>query len=253
MDAEEQVSDVLEDVVEVAKKNGLLIPVALGLLVVGAGLGIGYLIGQRRKYEVIKLGDRLPTAPPKVIVDADTLDSTPPKGATLQEIIVGQEYIADKVDEIAVTVNDQVVETRNIFAHAATEEWNYEEEIEKRNPLAPYIIHHNEFFGEEMAGEGYLQIQLTYYEGDGVLVDESTEPVKPIHNASTVVGPLRWGHGSDDPNVVYVRNMPLNTEYEITRDQGHYRIEVLGLEMEEAATVKQRKEERARQSRMRPE
>jgi hypothetical protein len=39
---------------------------------------------------------------------------------------------------------------------------------------------------------------------------------------------LVFGHGSGDPNVVYIRNEKLQAEYEVLRDPGSYEIEVLG-------------------------
>lgn len=106
-------------------------------------------------------------------------------------------------------------------------DWNYEAELSTRTPTAPYILHRDEFFGEEM---GYDQDTWTYYVGDDILVDETDTPV---YNFQENTGELRWGHGSGDPMVVYIRNEDLKAEYEVIRNEGHYSVEVLGLELEE--------------------
>lgn len=248
---QDEVTDVVEDVVEVAKKNGLIIPVALGLLVVGAGVGIGYLIGQRRKYEVIKLGDRMPQAPPRVIVNESDLEELGKEIAedVIEELIIEQGY----TEPVAVVTVDGAVPS-NIFAHSEnTDVWDYDEEIAKRTDLAPYTIHSDEYFADDPDTDGLIHGQLTYYAGDEVLTETINGAIKPIHNHKSMVGELRFGHGSDDPNVVYVRNLTRNTQWEIIRDPGHYRIEVLGLQMEEEASLLEKKEERARQRRMRQE
>ena len=39
----------------------------------------------------------------------------------------------------------------------------------------------------------------------------------------------RFGHGCDDPNVVFIRNEKLATDFEVLRHNGSYAEEVLGL------------------------
>ena len=77
---------------------------------------------------------------------------------------------------------------------------------------------------------GYEQSTLTYYEGDDILVDEHDVPV---YNHNLSVGPLNFGHGSNDKNVVYIRSERLESEFEVLREHGLYTVEVLGYEKEE--------------------
>lgn len=105
-------------------------------------------------------------------------------------------------------------------------EWNYELELNNRSEDIPYVLHYNEFFNEEM---GFGQSTLTYYEGDDILTDENDVP---IYNHSSVVGELLFGHGSNDPNVVYIRNEKLHAEYEVLREPGSYQVEILGADVE---------------------
>lgn len=107
------------------------------------------------------------------------------------------------------------------------EGWNYEEEIEKRNPEEPYIIHKDEFFENE---KDYRQSTLTYYKSDHILCDSDDTPV---YNIEKVVGKLEFGKGSKDPSIVYIRNEKLEAEYEILLDHGWYQVEVLGQAVED--------------------
>jgi hypothetical protein len=115
----------------------------------------------------------------------------------------------------------------NIFkSESVSMDWDYEIEKENRTMDKPYILHQDEYFSKETE---YSQSTLTYYSGDDILVDEQEVP---IYNYKAVVGELNFGHGSDDPNVVYVRNDKLSGEYEVIKDSGLYEIEVLGNEYE---------------------
>lgn len=114
----------------------------------------------------------------------------------------------------------------NVF-NATDTEWDYEIECQNRTPDRPYVIHRDEFFNDEMGWDS--QSTLTYYEGDHVLTDERDEY---LADPETYVGELKFGHGSGDPNVVYIRNERLHAEYEVLRDPGTYMLDVLGSNIE---------------------
>lgn len=116
-------------------------------------------------------------------------------------------------------------EVRNVFGDG-DDTWDYELEQSNRTKEAPYIIHVDEFVACEL---DYEQSTLSWYEGDEILTDSQDIP---IHRPENVVGELRFGHGSQDPNVVYVRNEELQAEYEILRNNGSYETIVLGNEVE---------------------
>jgi hypothetical protein len=99
--------------------------------------------------------------------------------------------------------------------------WDYDEEVEARTSEKPYIIHRDEFFAKEM---GFGQSTLTYYKGDDILCDEN---YVPIYNPERVVGKLRFGHGSEDPHIVYVRNEEHMGEYEILLEYGNFSDDLL--------------------------
>lgn len=125
-----------------------------------------------------------------------------------------------------------VEETTNIFAEPL---FDLEEETKFRTEDKPYIISHDEFFAADLE---YENVSLTYFETDDTLVDERDQP---IDNTDEMVGDdhlVRFGHGSKDRKVVYVRNDRLNIDFEITKSNGSYLEDVLGLEAPESSSLK---------------
>lgn len=118
-------------------------------------------------------------------------------------------------------------EERNVFQEAQVEhEWDYQRELRRRSPDIPYVIHIDE--REEM--DGYDSVTLTYYEGDDVLCNERDEIVDPDER-NNVVGDgnlERFGHGSNDPVIVYIRNDRLEIIYEVIRSPHRFAEEVHG-------------------------
>lgn len=112
------------------------------------------------------------------------------------------------------------------------EDWDYEREIANRDDDKPYIIHQDEFETNEL---GYSQTSYIYFSGDNVLVD-SDDPRTILMNSGNLVGYqalTHFGHGSDDYNVVYIRNPRLEIEFEIFRTRGSWEQEVSGLDANE--------------------
>lgn len=112
------------------------------------------------------------------------------------------------------------------------EGWDYKTENvnRSRNPKLPYIIHMDEF-NQELPG--YSKTVYTYYPVDDVLIDED-ETV--LDNRDNLIGAgtlERFGHGSDDPDIVHVRNNALRMQIEIDRLPNHsYLEDVLGMDPE---------------------
>lgn len=128
--------------------------------------------------------------------------------------------ILEKVGELPVS---PVI--HNVFE--GTTEWDFDEELKRRAFNMPYILHVDEFIQNESE---FQQETLTYYAGDDVLADQMETP---IYNYSELMGNLRFGHGSNDPNVVYIRNEKIKMEWEIIRHTGLFAVEVRGLEIEQ--------------------
>jgi hypothetical protein len=135
---------------------------------------------------------------------------------------VSEDEDADDVDA-AIAEARSSHPTANVFDNPS-EDWNYQEELAARTSEAPYILHQDEFYADE---RGYTQTTLTYYAGDQILADEQD---KPIYNYGAIVGELKFGHGTNDPNVVYIRNEALEAEYEVLLDNTSFEVSVLGFD-----------------------
>ena len=104
--------------------------------------------------------------------------------------------------------------------------WDFEAELASRSVDHPYIIHQDEF---NENSTGYRQETLTWYAGDDVLTDEQEEPIDKPDELVDLNHMSRFGHGSDDFNVLFVRNDQVQMEYEICRMPTSYEEEVKGL------------------------
>lgn len=89
-----------------------------------------------------------------------------------------------------------------------------------------YVITLAEFEEENL---GFEKSTISYYPEDDSLVDERDE-LFPDHKQ--IVGPdalLFFGHYSGDDHIVHVRNPRLDTDFEVTLENGTYAENVLGL------------------------
>ena len=222
-------------------KPSVLIPAGVGLISFGAGFAFGYLRG--RKNMQIEIHE----IPEQMRLKLDVAELIESKDYEVEEVVVETETVEvyEQGDDIAtpaeafilqhlpdtVVLETEPEERRLVFA-TNTEEWNYEEEIKNRTVSAPYVLHKDEFYADEME---YAQSTLTYYAGDDIMVDQDDAPV---YNYPQVVGALLFGHGSQDPNVYHVRNDSRRAEYEVIFDPGEYAVEVLGLDHEEAQRIR---------------
>lgn len=82
---------------------------------------------------------------------------------------------------------------------------------------APYVISRDEYaYGPD--GEHYEKITLTYYPRERVLLDDDD----PVTN---IVGDIGWknlnqfGGISEDPEVVYIRNDRMETDFEVVKEE----------------------------------
>lgn len=142
----------------------------------------------------------------------------------------------DKVDSKPISEEEARPELANVFETPQPEqeetepEWDWPKEVKARTNDAPFIIHRDEWNSGEME---YEQACLTYFESDDVLINDLD---KVLENQDDVIGlsnMLKWGHGSGDPNVLYIRNPVLGMDLEVTRSMGSYASEVHGLDAED--------------------
>jgi len=147
------------------------------------------------------------------------------------------------LDEVEPIKEERELETVNVFSDNS-DEWDFRKEIPFRTPVAPYVIHFDEFEADEA---DCAQETLTYYSGDDIVADQTDQP---IYNYKSLMGDLQFGHGSNDMNVVYIRNLAIKMEWEVLLHTGTYSEEVLGLEIEQQYEAQDLKHSTNRKFRM---
>lgn len=268
MDAETVIEDVVELVENTTElvservswivKNPKTVLLATTVVAISVGLGAGYFIATHRlrlKYQELADAQVKDVKEHYAILNKDGDHGDLDKLAAqydherVDDIIDGQGYLQyDKVEpseeqeapkniiarvtgiattEEGLQITTEYVE-KNIFESDDPETYfDFEEELERRlkNPTSPYVITKEEF--DECESE-YEQITLTYFDGDDVLSDSRDQTVNDIANTIGYENLLRFGHGSNDKNVVYIRNARLELEMEVLKSEGKYAQEVLG-------------------------
>jgi hypothetical protein len=141
-----------------------------------------------------------------------------------EEIIRTMKYHSPSEDPEDVNVVDEELVEKAVEEVLAAQ-FDLAREMENRVPEVPYVISHDEFM--ENIHE-FEQAQLTYFEGDDVLIDSADQMLPP--DMSVIGGPsnLSFGFGSLDPNIVYIRNEGIEIEFCVVRSMGSYAEEVLG-------------------------
>lgn len=145
------------------------------------------------------------------------------RGQATQYNKVVKQYTGNDDPNKAVTV-DLPEETHNIFSPTDTLS---QAEIDSRGSNSPYLITQGEF----IEGEG-SQDTLTYYAEDGVLADSQDMPIDNVDRMVGEVNLQRFGVGSGDKRVVYVRNEAIDQDWEIVLHDGSYAEIVAGFKDE---------------------
>lgn len=114
-----------------------------------------------------------------------------------------------------------------------------EEDVEREHIIhdgeTPYVITIVEYNEERME---YDKLTITYYSGDETLADEREEIIPDIEAAVGSDALTRFGDGSGDKNIVYVRNDRIATDMEVVLDPGSYARIVLGIEPPEKPKIR---------------
>lgn len=139
---------------------------------------------------------------------------TPPKPTLVATPEAEEEpTVREPVDE------QEAAELKNVFESDkdADEGWDYEHETNMRTPDKPYVIHY-----DERSETNYSEATFVYYAGDDVLCDARDNVVEDKDKIVGEENLTKFGHGSNDKNVVYVRNDVLAADFEIVRHEGDY-------------------------------
>lgn len=208
------------------------------------GAGVSYYVTRRvleKKFEdelvaeMEKAKEHYEKRQAAVIINSDKPFDTPAEAA---QALLDYQPTPDPRPRVEDVVKEIKESQRNVFEDQpepdeydqgndsawAIPDFVLEDEIAKRTPLLPYVITDEEF------AEGFPrheQFSLTYYEGDKVLVDSDDDPVDDIEGSVGRENLLRFGHGSNDSRIVYVRNEKRHADYEVVQHDGTF-AEVIG-------------------------
>ena len=228
LEVAEQTMDALEAVPDDLRAQFLTIGLVVG---VGIGGAVAYLATRKfmkAKYETI-IEEEVAQAKEfyKVLYKEGKLSSP----TTVRESDADNESLIEAAQALrdyqGVPVNKDDEEPVTVVRVEPEVDFDLDEEMRRRTEDTPYIIHEDEFM---VGQDGFRQTQLTYYAGDDTLADEED---KLIVNPEPIVGKEnlnRFGHGTNDPRIVFVRNERLSIDFEISLSDGLYSHEVLGLE-----------------------
>lgn len=138
----------------------------------------------------------------------------------------------------ALTISAPIEEVRNVFADSA--EMEEAAIASMRDPEKPYIITPEEFAVND---PDYDQLSITYFEGDGVLTDDTNQHI-PDDDRCVGLGNLEKFDEQEDIHTLYVRNERMKTDFEVTRSTGKFSEEVLGFEHSDDTYMRSRRKQR---------
>jgi hypothetical protein len=229
----EQVAEHLEDAAEVTRQIDTRV---VGSFFVGVAVGaaIGFYYGYRFNKEKIR---------------AEAFRKSDEEVDKIREIYAERYRVAN--DKPAL---EDVVEEKGYGGHSIRVEtperptrppvvvqepkskddgWNYPLEMATREGKRSYVIHQDEF--HQNTSE-FNQVTYSFYSIDEVLADERDVKVDRPDLIVGLENLEKFGHGADDVDVVYVRNDPLEMEFEICRVNKSYEVEVLGIVSDDEET-----------------
>lgn len=230
----EEVADQAEHVAEVSRAvDGRALGIGLTIGLVGGGV-IGGLYMNRRlrlKYEQIaeaEIEEMREHFRKRLVAKEEKPDLN-----ELSKVVKREGYAAPNVpiieerkdeakeEESAVVAKAEEVEVKEEASEAVqnvfNDEWDYEAEIALRRPEYPYVIHI-----DEQHERDYTESTLTYYAGDDVLCDERDNVIEDPEHVVGVANLEKFGHGSGDKNIVYIRNDQLAVEMEVVKNDDSF-------------------------------
>jgi hypothetical protein len=89
----------------------------------------------------------------------------------------------------------------------------------QRDDTPPFVISRELFAHDELEGDNYAKLAITYYPRHRVLLDDEDEPVDDVANTVGWKNLKQFGGESGDPDTVFVRNRRLLTDFEVIKDE----------------------------------
>lgn len=139
----------------------------------------------------------------------------------MQEYRGGSNQDLDKID---MEVYDSTVVEKNIFEESGDD---VRLNPEHRDHNKPYVITEEESMENDPE---YDHINLTYYAGDNVLSDDEDGVIEKVEEIVGIENLGLFGVGTDNVDVVFVRNDRMKSNYEISRRADSYSVVVLSFD-----------------------
>lgn len=172
-----------------------------------------------------------------------SMDAEPPMAVTPPASVVEaaeEPDVEPKVDNIFERQPPSAEELGTPLSHG--DDWDYEKEKRNRSPVKPYVIH----VDERHDFPDYDEVTFTYYDDDDVLCNERDEVLDRSERDTLIGEPNlnKFGHGSGDPSIVYIRNDKLELQVEVVLSPNAYAHEVHGLQHSESLSQQRRRPRR---------
>lgn len=178
------------------------------------------------RQKVAALEEREEKKPLSEVVE--DLEYAPKEAGHIAYHKVGSEPDKPKPD-VTIAFDEDPQSVQNVFTNPAakveTPDWDYATEVKGRMDKDIFIIHRDEYM--ENAWD-FDSITLTYFEGDDVLSNERDEVIPDQDGTVGLENLSKFGHGSNDPNIVYVCNKEKAVVIEVVHSDGRYATEVHG-------------------------
>lgn len=250
--AEEVVNEVATNLEEAAEVTRKINTAGLSYFAVGIGVGtaVGFYIGYKLNREKIRAeayrAAEVEVAQLREVYLEKTLGKEEDEGTRLsRQVPVEKPPLDEVVERLGYTppvdyhgrserplpppvpILDDLPEDPVGTSKSMNVGWNFERELASRSPDSSYVIHQNEYNHSNL---NYSKNEFHYYSRDDVMVDGDDNDI--LRDVAGVVGleNLKFGHGADNINVVYVRNDHLEMDMQITRLDESYEESILGLD-----------------------
>lgn len=208
-----------------------------GILYSAIGLGVGTVLGwaitadiyEKRMREQRAIYDEMFKRKTEHIwALQDRLDNNKaPAFETVRVDVPVEEPVEEEVEEVhepQETIEETRTNLQNLIDMYTADEASRAEFVEIASEAVsnenrmPYVITREQYAYDE-DGQYYSKITVNYYPRDRVVLDDDEEP---IENVASFIGwrnLSRFGDGSDDPDVVFVRNDKLETDFEVIKEE----------------------------------
>lgn len=190
-----------------------IISISFGSFLVGGSLGLA--LGMSKRCELCENSYK----DWKVWADWYTAEEVEVEEET---DIVEEEIVEESDEDSLIAVNNDIYED---LASTYITETLGEGDTDGDNVSEPYVISRDSYENEYL---DYHKENLVYFVKDEVLSDDHDEIVEQWIRVIGDEALISFGEGSDDEDVVFVRNHRMRTDFEIVREDQSYAENVLG-------------------------